>query len=685
MTSSDQTAATTPSQRGFLHWFPWEKLIIWGLFLLAVYVLRHFFFIIFMTFILTYIMRSVIVRIVRLVSSRPEVPWLERVLALVCFALFLLGLYGGVSYLGPPLKAQFEGLVQRARELDPEKELERLGARTVGAYLVNRKYPGGQQDPQYEKDFEVFCQLPERITAFEEFAEFSRQIEMNFDEKFDRAQKEEIRRQVQEAQVEPPDSEFEEWFVGDGGPAQKIFEKDPEGETKNWEARAAIYIDEEELRQKSQDPAWKQRMIRREILLGVKEDPAELERHRARWKKFLAERQEEEVDREWQAFFGSPEYTDRRLAAFRAHYEQKADAFPVAAPCPYAFDRYLSLKAAYDQGKEAFSRELGDEAEVTDEDLRKDFELYQQEQEFGRWMRDEPAAAQLREAAKKFGDELVSQVPAKIVGGVQLLVSLPVKIGLALLLSFFITFDIPKIRRGVRKLRNSRISGFYEEIAPGLANFGHLIGRAFQAQGVIALFNTLLTFIAIRWLGIQNEMFLCAIVFFCSFIPVLGVVLSSVPICAMAIIQPGGTVWMALQAALAIVVIHFIETSVLNPKILGDMLHLHPVMVLTVLAVGEHFFGVWGLLLGVPVCVYIIRFVLLDEGIPGLIPATSRVAARGASASSPPGRSASSDAPAAPAAGGEPSAGSRDDGAPSSPEDRKETETTSARSEEVTS
>jgi predicted PurR-regulated permease PerM len=190
---------------------------------------------------------------------------------------------------------------------------------------------------------------------------------------------------------------------------------------------------------------------------------------------------------------------------------------------------------------------------------------------------------------------------------------------LSLLLSFFITIDIHRIRGGVLRLRQSRMRDFYDEIAPGLYTFGRLIGRAFQAQGVIAFFNTFLTFLALNFLQIKNEVFLCAIVFVCSFIPVLGVVLSSIPIAVMAIVQPGGTVFLGLKAIGAILVIHFIETSILNPKILGDMLHLHPVMVLAVLAVGEHFFGVWGLLLSVPVTVYILRCVILNEEIPGLI------------------------------------------------------------------
>jgi predicted PurR-regulated permease PerM len=221
-----------------------------------------------------------------------------------------------------------------------------------------------------------------------------------------------------------------------------------------------------------------------------------------------------------------------------------------------------------------------------------------------------------------YGEAALKTLTGWIRDAIGYLLTLPVQLALSLLLSFFITFDMPKIRAGIKKLKKSRMSDFYREIAPGLFNFGRLIGRAFQAQGLIAFFNTVLTFLAIKFIGIQNEIFLSSIVFVCSFIPVLGVVLSSVPIAIMAIVQPNGTVWMALQVIGAILVIHFIETSILNPKILGDMLHLHPVLVLAVLAIGEHFAGVWGLLLGVPVAVYIIRCVILDEDIPGLVEQT---------------------------------------------------------------
>jgi predicted PurR-regulated permease PerM len=47
--------------------------------------------------------------------------------------------------------------------------------------------------------------------------------------------------------------------------------------------------------------------------------------------------------------------------------------------------------------------------------------------------------------------------------------------------------------------------------------------------------------------------------------------------------------------------IHQVEANFLNPKIIGVAARLHPVLVVFVLIVGEHFFGLWGALLAVPV------------------------------------------------------------------------------------
>jgi predicted PurR-regulated permease PerM len=56
-----------------------------------------------------------------------------------------------------------------------------------------------------------------------------------------------------------------------------------------------------------------------------------------------------------------------------------------------------------------------------------------------------------------------------------------------------------------------------------------------------------------------------------------------------------------------ICVIHAIETYILNPQIYGHHMHMNPVLVLIVLTIGGKLFGVWGLLLGIPVVNYVFR------------------------------------------------------------------------------
>ena len=64
--------------------------------------------------------------------------------------------------------------------------------------------------------------------------------------------------------------------------------------------------------------------------------------------------------------------------------------------------------------------------------------------------------------------------------------------------------------------------------------------------------------------------------------------------------------------------IHMIEGMILAPRIIGKIGHLSPVLVIAILLVSEHFFGMWGLILGVPVAIYIIRVVILNKAIPGV-------------------------------------------------------------------
>ena len=182
---------------------------------------------------------------------------------------------------------------------------------------------------------------------------------------------------------------------------------------------------------------------------------------------------------------------------------------------------------------------------------------------------------------------------------------------LALLFSFLILIDLERIKRTIEGLRNSKVGDFYVEAAEPIARFGILLGRAIEAQAAIAFLNTVLTLIGMLVLGIPLVAMLSVIVFVCSFLPVIGVFISTTPIMLVAL--NAGGLGLSLAAVGLVVVIHVIEAYLLNPLIYGRHLKLNPVLTVIILYVAYHAFGLWGMLLGVPVARYFIHDVL---GVP---------------------------------------------------------------------
>lgn len=174
---------------------------------------------------------------------------------------------------------------------------------------------------------------------------------------------------------------------------------------------------------------------------------------------------------------------------------------------------------------------------------------------------------------------------------------------LSLLFSFLIVLDLPRLTMQVQSLGNTKLRFIYKEVAGSVYSFGDMLGRALEAQFYVAVLNTILTALGLYILGITSKLsFLSLLVFLCSFIPIAGVFISSIPICLVSL-QTFGISKMLL-AILVITVVHLLETYVLNPRIYGRQFHMNPVLVLMVLTVAGKLFGIWGLVLGLPVSRY---------------------------------------------------------------------------------
>lgn len=182
---------------------------------------------------------------------------------------------------------------------------------------------------------------------------------------------------------------------------------------------------------------------------------------------------------------------------------------------------------------------------------------------------------------------------------------------LGLLFSFLIMLDLPHLMRSVRELRFTRLASVYEETASSVILFAKVVGENFRAQLMISALNTVLTAIGLMILDINGVALLCTLVFLCGLVPVLGVFISSVPITLMAV-NTGG-ISLALWAIVMIVLIHMIEAYILNPRIVSAIMHINPVMTLIILYIAHSLLGLWGMLLGVPIAVYIYRQLIIGS------------------------------------------------------------------------
>jgi predicted PurR-regulated permease PerM len=150
------------------------------------------------------------------------------------------------------------------------------------------------------------------------------------------------------------------------------------------------------------------------------------------------------------------------------------------------------------------------------------------------------------------------------------------------------------------------IIAFFRSLVPPNSRLGfdHLLSRidrglsgVVRGQLLICLVNGVVSAIGFGLFGLKYWPILALVAAVMSIVPIFGSIASSVPVVLIGLTQG---FWVALWVLLWIIGVHQIEANLLNPKIIGVAAKIHPVLVVLALIIGEHFFGIWGALLGVP-------------------------------------------------------------------------------------
>lgn len=181
------------------------------------------------------------------------------------------------------------------------------------------------------------------------------------------------------------------------------------------------------------------------------------------------------------------------------------------------------------------------------------------------------------------------------------------------IITFYMLKDKDKFKDfAIKRLpwrRRDEIIGIFREI-------DEVIGNFIRGQLIVCAFIGVATSIALAIIGIEFSIMIGIFAGIFNIVPYLGPIIGLVPAAIMALIDdPIKIVWVVI----AITVIQQFESNFITPKIVGDSVGLHPLVVMTAVILGGAYFGLIGMLFAVPaVAVARIMYRFIRDKIKGM-------------------------------------------------------------------
>ena len=175
---------------------------------------------------------------------------------------------------------------------------------------------------------------------------------------------------------------------------------------------------------------------------------------------------------------------------------------------------------------------------------------------------------------------------------------------LSIVLSFFYMTEKKSISDFSGRFKKSKLYWMYDDTLFFFRKFAKSFGKVIQNQILISFINSVLSVIVLIILGFPYVLGLGAMVFILGMVPVAGVFISLIPLSIIAYTH-GGLIEV-IYILLLILVLHSLESYVLNPKLMSHTSKMPVFFTFLVLLISEHLFGTWGLIIGIPLTMFLL-------------------------------------------------------------------------------
>ena len=156
------------------------------------------------------------------------------------------------------------------------------------------------------------------------------------------------------------------------------------------------------------------------------------------------------------------------------------------------------------------------------------------------------------------------------------------------------------------KDKEELLDGMYSALPENASRHTHnvlslihgVIGSYVRAQLISAAIVGGFVFLGLWALDISFALTLGLLAGLLGLIPIIGAFIGAVPgLLVVLATDPSKLIWVALLY----IIVQFVESNIISPRIQGSAVRLHPIFIMGTLVVASSIGGLWGVLIGVPI------------------------------------------------------------------------------------
>ncbi|KYO64555.1 hypothetical protein ATZ99_19910 [Thermovenabulum gondwanense] len=162
------------------------------------------------------------------------------------------------------------------------------------------------------------------------------------------------------------------------------------------------------------------------------------------------------------------------------------------------------------------------------------------------------------------------------------------------IIGFYLLKDFKKIKKNIEDILPEK---YRLLIFPFLNKIDFALGKYIRGQLIVCFFIGVLTTLILYIFKIEFALLIGILAGVTNIIPYFGPIIGALPAVIIALMKcPQKIPWVLLS----LFIIQQVESGIISPWIMGENLNLHPLTVIFSLMVGGTFFGIWGLILSIP-------------------------------------------------------------------------------------